>query len=265
MEILNDLPEDRFLDLDAFLSILSIYEDRVRLRRLQRGLRTLVHPHWTVLEAGAGLGRLTTYLARRAQRVYAVEENPLACRYLQERFHRHPRVQVLCGLVETVEPPEPVDLLVQELYGPLLYDEALGALEHLRFSPDRVFPNGGRLEYGLLESRALQDPVVQPQILPLLEGALVADLVPEVPFRPLGTLCTWRWPRGFRCGIADLSGQEGDLVVLRLVVEHEERPLCRAVECPNWPLVFTYRAGDRFRLHFAYQAATSRVDLEWLA
>ncbi len=264
MEILNDLPEGRFLELDALLSILSIYEDQVRFRRLQRGVRPLLEPDQVVLEAGAGLGRMTAYLARRVRRVYAVEENALACRYLQQRFRKHPRVRVLCGMVEEVEPPEPVDLLFQELYGPLLYDESLAALERLKFRPRQVFPNGGSLEYGLLDSRRLRDPVARPEILPLLEGALVADLVPEVRFHPLGTLCTWQWPQGLRCGIANLKGRAGDLVVLRLVVRHDDRVLCRAVECPNWPLVFTYRAGHRFRLTFRYQEALSRVDLEWL-
>lgn len=264
MEILNDLPDDRFLELDAFLSILSIYEDRTRTRRLQRGLRPLLRPDLVVLEAGAGLGHMTAYLARRVQRVYAVEENAPACRYLRHRFRRHPKVQVLCGPVETVEPPEPIDLVFQELYGPLLYDESLAALERLRFRPRAVFPDGGALEYGLLDSRRLKDPVARPDILPLLEGALVADLVPEVPrFRPLGTLCTWHWPEGLQCGEANLAGRAGDLVVLRLVVRHHGRVLCRAVECPNWPLVFTYRAGDRFRLQFVYEDALSRVQLEW--
>ncbi len=264
MEILNDLPEEQYLALDAFLSILSIYEDRVRTRRLQRALRSLLQPHWVVLEAGAGLGHMTAYLARQVRRVYAVEENPLACRFLHQRFQRHPRVRILCGMVETVTPPEPVDLLFQELYGPLLYDESLAALEQLAFRPAYVFPNAGALEYGLLDSRRLRDPVVRPEILPLLEGALVADLVPEVRFRPLGTLCTWHWPEGLRCGTAHLKDHTGDLVALRLVVLHEGKVLCRAQECPNWPLVFAYRAGDRFRLQFTYAEATSRVELEWL-
>ncbi len=263
MEILNDLPDEQFLDLDAFLSILSIYEDRTRTRRLQRHLRTMIQPDWVVVEAGAGLGHMTAYLAKRVKRVYAVEENALACRYLHYRFGNHPRVRVICSTIESWVPPEPVDLLFQELYGPLLYDESLGALERLQFKPRRVFPDGGALEVGLLDSRTLNDPVVKPDLVPLLNGALVADLVPGARFRPIGRVCTWHWPQGLHCQEVNLSGHPGDLVVFRLVVLHEGQVICRAEECPNWPLVFTYRAGDRFRLNFTYRDAYSRVELEW--
>jgi 16S rRNA (adenine1518-N6/adenine1519-N6)-dimethyltransferase len=75
------------------------------------GQHFLMHPHQarrivaaldlqnedTVLEIGAGLGALTTFLAQTAQRVIALERDPDLARFLtEELFSETPGVEVIC-------------------------------------------------------------------------------------------------------------------------------------------------------------------------
>ncbi|MFA4904550.1 MAG: 16S rRNA (adenine(1518)-N(6)/adenine(1519)-N(6))-dimethyltransferase RsmA [Desulfobaccales bacterium] len=75
------------------------------------GQHFLLHPHQarrivaaldlegqdTVLEIGAGLGALTTFLAQAAHRVIALERDPDLARFLQEDlFHEVPEVEIVC-------------------------------------------------------------------------------------------------------------------------------------------------------------------------
>jgi 16S rRNA (adenine1518-N6/adenine1519-N6)-dimethyltransferase len=54
-----------------------------------------VTPDETVLEIGPGRGALTAELARVARRVVAVEIDPALCRFLQERQHERPNLELI--------------------------------------------------------------------------------------------------------------------------------------------------------------------------
>ncbi len=266
MEILNDLPEDELLALDGFLAFLGVYEDEGRLEAFARGLSRLGVTGGVVVEAGAGLGRLSGVILEtvRPDRLILVEENPYALSVLHRRFGGRKDVEVVPGLVEDFHPPVTVDLLVQELFGPLLYDESLAALERLRFRPRRIFPDRGFLKAQVVPFESLGEEVLDPATFRELAGALVSDLFPDFEaWEPQRTVLEWRAFQGLRKGEMDLADLPGDVVVFGVEVWDGEEKLCDPVRCPNWPFVFTPRVGDRFDLSFAYLGGLSRTEFRW--
>ncbi len=268
MEILNHLPEDQWLALDGLLAFLAVYEDEGRLAAFRQALSHVPLRGGVVVEAGAGLGRLSRMLLEeiQPQKLYLVEENPRAVHLLSSVFQDDPRVQVVQGLIETFLPPEPVDLLVQEFFGPLLYDESLEALHRLPFRPRQVFPNRGRLTLQVLSLEAFQDPVITPEVWALMEDALVSDLLDAgaVPYAPDATVLHWSWEDGLVHHSVDLHGLEGDVLRFAVEVWHDDQKLCDPVRCPNWPFVYTPRKGDRFRFAFTYHEGASETFFRWL-
>lgn len=96
---------------------MSFVSPKILLRRLGLkpkktwGQHFLLHPHQAqrivdaldldpaqvVVEIGAGLGALTLFLARKAQKVVALERDPALAQFLKEElFPKGPGVQVLC-------------------------------------------------------------------------------------------------------------------------------------------------------------------------
>jgi predicted RNA methylase len=116
-----------------------------------------------------------------ARKVYAVEQNPLLAKVAQKRIFELPNDVAPC--IEVVELPlehfHPighVNVLVHEFYGQLLYDEDLWVLEHLKFSPDVVIPNGGEFRASIGSSCSYSDWVVTERVLQQLDGVLVSGL-----------------------------------------------------------------------------------------
>jgi 16S rRNA (adenine1518-N6/adenine1519-N6)-dimethyltransferase len=78
--------------------------DRRILRRVASATRLTAAD--TVVEVGAGLGALTSELAKRAARVIAVEVDEALCNHLCRRFEQSPNVTVVCRDVLSVEPAD---------------------------------------------------------------------------------------------------------------------------------------------------------------
>lgn len=102
--------------------------DRHRTRTLGEVVEATVGPGDTVLDAGAGTGILSLYAARAgARQVYAVEGDPVLCRYLRETVHRNgydEMIMVLEGDVRTAPLPA-VDVALVEMIETGLVDESL--------------------------------------------------------------------------------------------------------------------------------------------
>jgi 23S rRNA (adenine-N6)-dimethyltransferase len=64
-----------------------------------------IGPHDLVVEIGAGTGRLTHELARRAGRVVAVELDPAFVERLRRAFAEHPQVEIVRGDILSVGLP----------------------------------------------------------------------------------------------------------------------------------------------------------------
>lgn len=85
--------------------------------RLERGMR--------VLEIGAGMGALTTFLAACGAQVVALEGNDLRAKVLAERCSGYPNVEVLCGPLSGLDDQQTFDLVLA--VGVLEYaDAAIG-------------------------------------------------------------------------------------------------------------------------------------------
>nr|BCX01312.1 MAG: hypothetical protein KatS3mg041_1358 [Bacteroidota bacterium] len=267
MDILNYLPPKRFAQYDDLLTFLSIYDDRRRewaLKRLLRAHRDRIRGAVCV-EAGCGLGVLSAYLARLgAKRVYAVEANPHLYALARDRLRSFPGVQVIRGDIRDFVPPEPVEVLVHEFYGQLLYDEDLHVLSQLRFQPRLVLPDGGRLLVGTTAACRLVDRTVTVDVLRRLDGVLVSGLFDERGLEPCREVCCWRYGDVLSTVQGDLEGLSGEVVFFAMEVQHEGKTLCRAGVCSNWSYVWTWRHGNRFWLRFEPEIRGMRVHFGWI-
>ncbi len=267
MDIMNSLPEERYREVDDLLAFISIYEDQERTRRLLQ----LIRDHRgsiegkICVEAGAGFGIFSAEMARLgAKRVYAVEQNPLLAELAYRRLRDFDNVQVVNLPIQEFEPQVEVDLLFHELYGQLLYDEDLFALEQLTFQPEQVIPDSGVLMAGVISSADYVDPSVTPEVLDLLGGVLVSGMFDEKLTELSFPVLRWEYGRWLSHLPIDLSGQEGDLLCFGLRIEHEGKVICEAGMCPNWSYVWTPRTGDRFQLRFERQNDVMECFFEWL-
>lgn len=258
MDILNSLSPRRFGEIDDLLAFISIYEDK----RRTRAYRALLRAHQNAIrnavcmEGGCGLGVFAMEMAKLgARKVYAVEQNPVLVEMARQRIAQLPkslaqRIEVIALPVQDFEPPEKIDVLVHEFYGPLLYDEDLWVLEHLPFKPGRVLPDGGELLAGVVSSRRYLDATVTPALLQSLHGVLVSGLFEERLRELQFPVLQWKFGRGLKRIRNDLRGCRGDLLCFGVAVTHEGRRICEAGRCPNWSYVWTPRRGDRFEFEF---------------
>ncbi len=258
MDILNQLSSRRFREVDDLLAFISIYDDSQRTR----AYRSLVRSHARLIhgavcvEGGCGLGLFAAELARLgARKVYAVEQNPLMAMLAHERFRRLPksvsrRIELVELPLQQFRAPEHVNVLVHEFYGQLLYDEDLWVLDHLRFQPDCVLPDGGELRAGAISSRLYRDHVVTAEVIEKLDGVLVSGLF-EGESRDLREpVLHWKFGKGLTFLKHDLRHYNGNLLCLGLVVTHKGRRVCEAGSCPNWSFVWSLRKGNEISLRF---------------
>ncbi len=104
----------------------NLLSDVVRMDAYDRALRALVKPGDVVLDVGAGTGVLAMLAARAgAKRVHAVESMPVAA--LAEKLVRDNGLQgqviVHQADLVTLEPIEPVDLVVSDFMGRFVVDD----------------------------------------------------------------------------------------------------------------------------------------------
>ena len=264
MEILNRLPEEKYVEIDDFLAFLGVHEDVKRLEAFKKNLG--IFKGGVVVEAGAGLGELSSAILEvvKPEKLYLVEENPIAYEVLRERFFSLDNVVVVRSLIEEWRPQESIDLLVQEFYGPLLYDESLDALNKLKFKVGKIFPNRGFLKYQVFPLSSLNDPTVNGKIWRKFEGVLISDIFWYFDdYRPCGTVLEW-YEGKLRQNKVEIDPSKGDVLLFAVEVWHDDRKLCDPLICPNWPFVFTPVAGKSFSLDFVYQDGFSEVVFRWV-
>ncbi len=252
MDIYSYIPDEEYPKYDGFLSFLGMYEDHRRITNYRRCLKRYRHliKNRVVMEAGAGFGIFTEYMLKLgARKVYAVEENELMIKILKKKFQDNERVQIVQSLVEEFEPEEEIDFLVHDFWGSLLYDENLISLERLKFKPGVVFPERGELRYGVFSLEAFNDRVVTRDILDILDGILVSDLIPtrELPLNNIAY--QWEYGKGLQ-GSGGLTEEEGDVVVFGIKIYHNGDEICRSHYCYNWPYIWTKKSGNRFKIEF---------------
>ncbi len=269
MEILNDLPEEQYVEVDEFLAYIGIYDDDKRLNAYSRWLQKL--DGWirgrTVVEAGAGFGLISRKILEHSPaKLIAVESNPLTFNVLRNRLGGDSRVVPINMSIEEFVPSGHIDLLVHEFYGSMLYDENLFALEMLRFTPEQVFPDGGELRAAVVSLRHIHDEVVDQTVLRQLEGVIVGDLFVEHPLTPQDfdiPVARYRFGEGIATFDVDISGKDGELVAFSLFITHGDDVVCSAIECQNWSIGWTPRAGDRFRVDYIVEDGYSRTIFSW--
>ncbi len=268
MEVCNSLPARRFLAADDYLAFLGIYEDRRRTaayRRLIRSRRLSIADR-TGVEAGAGLGETTRMLLDAgARRVYAVEENAHCVAFLRQRFRGDRRVTVVHERLQSFSPRRRIDFLLQELYGPLLLDESLLALQRIRFDPGTVLPDGGVLLAERVELASLRDPTINRFLLRRLEGVLVSDLFLRFRFRRPSPVLRWTFKRGlsFLSRRFRLKGH-GEILALGMAIEHAGERIIGTEDSFNWPFVFTPVCGRSFQIRYRFSGRTTQVGFRWL-
>lgn len=105
----------------------TLIDDTMRVDAYERAIRALVKPGDVVLDLGCGSGLLAMLAARRGARVHAVESMSVAkvARQLVEANGLQALVTVHHADVSTLDPVEPVDLMVSEFMGRFLIDDGM--------------------------------------------------------------------------------------------------------------------------------------------
>jgi hypothetical protein len=267
LEIVNTLSRKKFESLDNFMLYFGMYDDKKRTSSLKRLLRSnLVHIKGkTVVEAGAGLGDISEIiLALGPKRLFCVEENALCCAHLRKRFAKEPAVKVIHSKIEAFRPGTRVDLLFHELYGAMLLEESILALELLKFKPGVIVPDGGRLLCESVPLSKLKDPLIKNGILKKLKNVLITDLFLDYKFSRPEEVTRWHIPSGKKNAVIDFRpGGRGEILAFGIEITHNGRPVCGTTDCVNWPYVFTPKAGKDFRLRYTYRGGYSDVSFRW--
>jgi SAM-dependent methyltransferase len=137
--------------------------DAVRCEAFRRAIAGAVGPGDAVLDLGAGTGILSVFAALAGARVvYAVERTHIAdlARKIAAENGFGDRIRVLQGDMETLDPPEPVDLIVSEWLGGYGVDENL--LPVVVMARDRWLRPEGRMVPGTVE--AWMAPAFDPRL-----------------------------------------------------------------------------------------------------
>ncbi len=266
MDIMNDLPEAQFNNLDDLLAFISIYDDENRSRAYFNMLENHVDliQHKICVEAGCGFGLMAEHMAKLgAKKVYAVEANPFLFDIAKKRLSVYENIQVVHADIRDFKPDDPIDLLVHEFFGQLVLDEDIYVLDQLAFEPAHIMPNRASLKMSLLQQNDLIDESITDDVLKRLKGALVSGLFEDEGIIPKETILEWRPGRKEFQTTVDLSGQNGDVLCFGLEIFHNDDFICRAGECDNWSLVWTPRAGEMFDLRFEPAERGTSVLFKW--
>ena len=267
MDIINELPQDQFNNIDDLLAFVSIYDDEERTNAYYSLLDDFgdkITEKYCV-EAGCGFGLLAERMAQLgAKKVYAVEANPHLFDIAAHRLSRYSNIQVIHSDIRNFVPDEIIDVLVHDFFGQLVFDEDIYVLDQLLFSPKYILPNRALLKMSLLSSEHYVDDVVSPNVVKKLDGALVSGLFEENDLALDRTILQWQPGEQSRKTTINLSGQTGDLLCFGLEIYQNDKFICRAGVCENWSLVWTPRSGDEFTLEFKPSARGTEVHIDWI-
>jgi hypothetical protein len=268
MELFNELKGRRRQDVEDFLTFIPIYESKRRTAALNALLKR--HRKYiqgkVVMEAGAGRGIFAQQMAAMgAKEVHAVERSDVLFDLLEANLHHQSTIHCHCEEITEFEPHTQVDLLFHELYGPLVLDETLLALKHLKFQPGSILPDGGRLwAMPISNSQILNtDPQYEPTWAQTLTGALISDLITGIPFRPQWEVFHWDIHSAATAFEFEIP-ESCDFLALCGEITHQGKSVLKMWWTHNWPVIFTPVAGKRFRLEFQYLGEYTKVHFYWL-
>ncbi len=268
MDVLNHYHSKSLSELLDFLGFVGMYEDDNRLNVYYHWMGTHAHlfDRAVVIEAGAGFGAFSDRATELgAKKVYAVEVNRHMVGVLKHKFAGRTDIVVVPKDILDFKPREGrADVLIHDLFGPLLYDESLYALEKLPFDVGTVFPNQARLKMALLKADDFVDKVVTHEVLGQLHSVLVGDLFTHFEGPYPHTVCSWSAQEGLVHHTMSLKGLNGDLLVFMLEILHDGEFVCSAIDCTNWSLAWTPRAGDVFELRFKRRGIFCDAHFKWV-
>ncbi len=269
LEIVNSLSKSTQIEVENFLIFLGIYEDRVREKRLKRLLRkNLSFIKGKIgVEAGAGLGLMTEYILRLGvKKLYAVEENKYCYLYLKEKFKKAKNIEIINEKIQNFIPPQNVDFLFQELYGALLLDESILALERIRFKPEIILPDSGKIVGQVTSLKEINDPVINMKLFKNLKGVLVTDLFPNYKMKNPFVIAEWHFKPGRKNYMFKHNlKKSGEVLILGMEIWDKGEKVLGSYETYNWPLVFTPIDGKCFSLSFIYKRGYTDVKFDWIA
>lgn len=266
MDIMNELPPEKFEAVDDLLAFVSIYDDENRTRAYMRMLEENHHliRDKVCLEAGCGFGLFAEKMAQMgASKVYAVEKNPLLFQQAKSRLREYSNIVLVQQDIVDFVPNENVDLLVHEFFGQLLYDEDILSLERLQFTPGLILPDRAVLAGGCIDSSGAVDETVTPSVLEQLKGCLVSGLFDDEELELTFPVISWKAGYPLLTATVDVSDQPGDLLYFGLQIYNGNKMICQAGECDNWSYVWTPRAGHKFNLSFEPSARGMDVYFSW--
>ncbi len=269
MDILNEIDPDKYMAVNEFLAFLGVYEDEERISAYKKGLARTGIKGGVVVEAGAGLGKLSEIILEIVEPrvLYLVETNEYCVDFLHKKFSGVPEVRIIEGFVEEFEPEEKyADLLVHDFFGPLLYDESLGALDNLSFQPQRVFPDGGYLWAQAVPWKDMREEVMELEMFKkVFDGILVQDLFPLWDqFQPQLKVAEWQFSKGLKMLDTDVEGFNGEVLVFGLEIRDRGEKLLIANAKSNWGFVFTPITGRKFQLKYRYRLGYTEVTFSWV-
>ncbi len=268
MDIINVLPEEKFNNIDDLLTFISIYDDKNRTRAFLQLLENHKNEikDKVCLEIGTGLGILSEKAARLgAHKVYAIERNPYLFQLARQRLKKYPNVQLLNIDITEFQPKEEIDIVIQELFGQLLYDEDIYVLENLKFKPKLILPTEAKLKVGATYVAEFEDEVVNQSMIKFLNGVLVSGLFDEEGLELQKEVIDYKFNSPLkRQAIIDISDLKGDLIYFGLEIYDKGKRICQAGVCDNWSFIWTYRAGNKFELKFEPTSRGSEVFFRWI-
>lgn len=137
--------------------------DHHRNQLYAQAIQQAVTPDSVVMDLGAGIGVLGLIAAAAgAKRVYLIEPQPIGkiAMDIARANGLEDKITILEGTIETVEVPEPVDLIISVFTGNLLFSEDL--LPSLFYARNRYLKSGGKLIPD--QAELLLSPISAPEL-----------------------------------------------------------------------------------------------------
>lgn len=161
----SDTPTEEHL-LGQFIPVHYHYQmllDESRVGGFEQAILLAVPEGGKVVELGAGTGILSSFAARKARKVWAVERNPQmveVCRNLISLNNLNDTVEIISADASTYCPPEEVDVVICEmLHSALLREKQIQVIEAFKRNYRARF--GNRLPLFIPEATILAAQPVQ--------------------------------------------------------------------------------------------------------